>query len=192
MKKIAVFASGNGSNFQVIAEKVESGEIPAEICFLFCDKGNAFALERAEKLKIKTFAFSPKNFESRKQYEEAILELCRSYGVELIVLAGYMRIVGETLLTAYPNKIINIHPSLLPNFPGLHGIADAFEAGVEETGVTVHYIDNGVDTGPIIAQEKIKVEKEETLESLEEKIHAVEHVLYPRVLKEIISKRDKV
>ena len=108
----------------------------------------------------------------------------------MIVLAGYMRIVGEGLLSVYENKMINIHPSLLPNFPGLHGIRDAFEAGVKETGVTVHYIDRGVDTGPIIRQEKVMIEKEDTLATLEQKIHQIEHQIFPEVIANIVNMGD--
>ena len=109
---------------------------------------------------------------------------------ELIVLAGYMRIVGPTLLAAFPNRIINLHPSLLPSFPGKSGIADAFHYGVKVTGITIHYVDSGIDTGPIIAQEVVRIESEDTLESLEAKIHQLEHRVYPAVIAEIIHKGD--
>lgn len=117
----------------------------------------------------------------------ALLNLLKKNQIDLVILAGYMRIVGEKLLQAFPKRIINIHPALLPSFPGLHGIKDAFEAGVAETGVTVHYVDSGVDTGPVIAQEKVIIDKNDTLEILEEKIHAVEHGLYPAVIAKIIK-----
>ena len=184
--RIAIFASGNGSNFQVLAEAFRSGAIKGELRLLFCDQENAKVRARADQLKVKEVSFSPKSFESKKYYEQAILDLLREEAIDLIVLAGYMRIIGPTLLSQFERRIINIHPSLLPHFPGLHGVRDAFEAGVRETGITIHYVDTGVDTGPIIRQEKVQRADEDTLESLEAKIHAVEHRVYPEVLAEII------
>lgn len=188
--RIAVLASGSGSNFQAIAEAVQEKKIAAEIVLLFCDKKGAYVLERAENFGVPSVNFSPKDFSSKAEYEARLLDVLKEYDVELLVLAGYMRIMGPTILEAFPNRILNIHPSLLPNFPGLHGIKDAFEAQVAETGVTVHYVDAGVDTGPIIAQEKVTIAKEDTLEMLEEKIHAVEHQLYPRVVAEVVAKNQ--
>lgn len=189
--RMAILASGNGSNFQVLAEKVQTGEIPGEVVLLFSDQPQAFVLQRAAELGIHAETFSPKEFETKKEYEEKLLAILAKYQVDLVVLAGYMRIIGSGLLSAYPQKIINIHPSLLPAFPGLHGIKDAFEAGVSETGVTVHYIDSGVDTGPIIAQARVSIEATDTLASLEEKVHQVEHQLYPRVIKEIVENNQR-
>lgn len=189
--RLAILASGNGSNFEAIAQAVKAGDISAEIVLLFSDHRDAYVLERAKNNGIPAEAFELKEFENKKAYEAALLELLAEHQVDLIVLAGYMRIIGEGLLEAYPNRIVNIHPALLPNFPGLHGIKDAFEAKVTETGVTVHYIDSGVDTGPIIAQEAVAVDPEETLEQLEEKIHQVEHQLYPRVIAEIVKETSK-
>lgn len=186
--KIAVFASGNGSNFEAIAQAVKQGDIQGEIAVLFCDKKEAYVLERGKMHGIPCLSFSPKGFESKVTYEEKIKEKLAEYEVDLIVMAGYMRIVGETLLQAYPNKMINLHPSLLPSFPGLHGIKDAFEYGVKVTGITIHYIDAGVDTGPIIAQATTKILPTDTLASLEEKIHQLEHEWYPKVLAEIMQK----
>jgi phosphoribosylglycinamide formyltransferase-1 len=185
--KLAVFASGSGSNFQAIAEAIQKGQLDAEIGLLFCDKKTAYVLQRAAALQIPAVTFSPKEFPSKEHYEQAILQLLEENEIELVVLAGYMRIIGATLLTHFTNRMINIHPSLLPAFPGTHGIQDAFEAGVAETGVTIHYIDAGVDTGPIIAQEKVLVTKEDSLTTLTEKIHAIEHRLYPIVLQKLIT-----
>lgn len=189
--RIAVFASGNGSNFQVIADAIKNQEIDGEIVLLFSDNREAKVLSRAEKLAIPTHSFSPKDFSDKSTYEAEILHLLEENDVAFIVLAGYMRLIGPALLEAYPERIINIHPSLLPAFPGLHGIKDAFEAGVAETGVTVHYIDRGIDTGPIIAQEKVQIEPQDTLATLEEKIHQTEHRLYPAVLKRIIKEKGQ-
>ncbi|MTD41771.1 phosphoribosylglycinamide formyltransferase [Erwinia sp. CPCC 100877] len=185
--KLAIFASGSGSNFQAIAEAVQKQQLAAEIVLLFCDQKAAHVLQRAAALQIPAVAFSPKDFDSKEQYEAAILQLLEEKEVELIVLAGYMRIIGATLLSRFANRMINIHPSLLPSFPGTHGIQDAFEAGVAETGVTIHYVDAGVDTGPIIAQERVAITAEDTLATLTEKIHAIEHRLYPIVLQKLIT-----
>lgn len=190
MMKIAIFASGNGSNFEAIAQAIEKQDIQAEIAVLFCDQKSAFVLERAAKYQVPTVSFSPKDFPSKVDYENEIKRTMHEFDVELIVLAGYMRIVGLTLLEAFPKKIINLHPSLLPSFPGLHGIQDAFDYGVKVSGITIHYIDEGVDTGPIIAQATTEITAEDTLESLEEKIHQLEHYWYPKVLGEIIQKES--
>lgn len=185
--KIAVFASGNGSNFEAIAKNINQGEIEGAIVLVFSDRTDAYVLERAKSLQIPVRSFSPKQFANKVEYEREILKELEAKEVELLVLAGYMRLIGPTLLNAYPNRILNIHPALLPEFPGLHGIRDAFEAGVKQTGVTVHYVDNGVDTGPILAQKRVNIEENETLASLELKIHQAEHQLYPEVVQEVIQ-----
>lgn len=185
--KIAVFASGNGSNFEAIVKIMNQGEIEGAIVLVFSDRTDAYVLERAKSLQIPVRSFSPKQFTNKVEYEREILKELEAKEVELLVLAGYMRLIGPTLLNAYPNRILNIHPALLPEFPGLHGIRDAFEAGVKQTGVTVHYVDNGVDTGPILAQKRVNIEENETLASLELKIHQAEHQLYPEVIQDVIQ-----
>ncbi|MFC0361166.1 phosphoribosylglycinamide formyltransferase [Enterococcus canintestini] len=189
--RIAVLASGNGSNFEALADFFQKEKLPAEIALVFSDKKDAFVLKRAEKFNVPTFHLAPKDFPDKKAYETALLALLQLEKIDLIVLAGYMRIIGEGLLTAFPKKIINIHPSLLPAFPGLHGIKDAYDYGVKVTGVTVHYIDAGVDTGPIIAQAPVSIDSEDDLTTLEAKIHQVEHQLYPEVLKKIVMSKGK-
>ena len=190
--KVAVFASGNGSNFQALVDYFRENKLPDTFEWLFCDQPNAFVLERAEKLHVPFHFFSPKEFSSKREYEEKILEILVEKEIELIVLAGYMRIIGPTLLYAYESRIINIHPSLLPDFPGLHGIRDAFAAKVKETGITIHYIDKGIDTGPVIHQETIEITKEDTLDSLEAKIHQIEHQTYPKIIEAVIKEMQKV
>ncbi|MBU9721256.1 MULTISPECIES: phosphoribosylglycinamide formyltransferase [Bacillaceae] len=185
--KLAVFASGSGSNFEAIVGAVHAGDIAGTVQVLICDKGDAFALERAERLCIPAYVLEPRKYGSKVEYEEAVLQVLRSYEVELIILAGYMRLVGDTLLSAYENRIINIHPSLLPAFPGLDAIGQAFDAGVKITGVTVHYVDAGMDTGPIIAQEAVKVEDSDNKEAVQRKIQAVEHSLYPKTVQHVIE-----
>ena len=187
--RIAVYASGNGSNFQAIAEAIASKQVDATICFLFCDNPKAYVIERAKKLGVPFKVFSPRNYENRAAYERELLNQLELHAVDLIVLAGYMRIIGPTLLRAYANRILNIHPSLLPSFPGKSSIQDAFDANEKETGVTVHFVDEGVDTGPIIAQEKVIILPEDTLDSLETRIHQVEHRLFPQVIQKVIKNK---
>ncbi|GFH41783.1 phosphoribosylglycinamide formyltransferase [Lactococcus hodotermopsidis] len=181
--KLAVFASGSGTNFENLVKK----GIPVE--FLFTDKRGAKALERAEKLGVSAYCFELKEFESKVDYETAILTLLAKHEIDLIVLAGYMKIVSPTLLNVYSGRIINIHPAYLPEFPGAHGIADAWHARVSESGVTVHYVDNGIDTGEIIAQRRVPILPNDTLESFESRIHDMEYVLYPEVLKRMMLKK---
>ncbi|MED3662473.1 phosphoribosylglycinamide formyltransferase [Ureibacillus sp. FSL K6-8385] len=185
--KIAVFASGSGTNFQAIQEAIERGELDAKIEILVTDKPEAYVVKRAEKFGIPVFSFSPKNYESKAAYETEIAKILEEKEVEWIVLAGYMRLVGETLLSKYPNKIVNIHPSLLPAFPGKDAIGQALRHGVKVTGVTVHYVDEGMDTGPIIAQKAVEV-VEGDREATEERIHQVEHELYPNTLKQLFER----
>ncbi|NQJ21951.1 phosphoribosylglycinamide formyltransferase [Streptococcus suis] len=184
MKRIAVFASGNGSNFQVIAEQFE-------VTFVFSDHRNAYVLERAEKLGVPTFTFELKEFADKQTYEEALIQLLDQHQIDLLVLAGYMKIVGPTLLAQYEGRIINIHPAYLPEFPGAHGIEDAWNAGVAESGVTVHWVDSGVDTGQIIKQVRVPRLVDDHLEQFEERIHAAEYQLYPTVLEELGVERKK-
>ncbi|WP_225743076.1 phosphoribosylglycinamide formyltransferase [Marinilactibacillus sp. Marseille-P9653] len=189
--KIAVFASGNGSNFEVIAEAIQNGSINAELSLLICDQPEAYVLKRAEAKAIPATVLQPKQYQTKKEFETVLLKHLENHEIDLIILAGYMRIIGKTLLDKYTERIINIHPSLLPEFPGKSGIEDAFTAGVSETGVTVHLVDQGVDTGPILSQQKVMVESDETLESLEEKIHKLEHLMYPNVIQTYIEKLQK-
>ncbi|WP_205396380.1 phosphoribosylglycinamide formyltransferase [Streptococcus lutetiensis] len=178
MKKIAVFASGNGSNFQVIAE-----QFPVE--FVFSDHRDAYVLERAEKLGVTAHTFELKEFDSKAAYEEAIVALLEKYDIDLVCLAGYMKIVGPTLLKAYEGRIINIHPAYLPEFPGAHGIDDAWEAGVDQSGVTIHWVDSGVDTGTVIKQVRVPRLAGDTIDSFEARIHENEYKLYPEVLESL-------
>jgi phosphoribosylglycinamide formyltransferase 1 len=148
------------------------------------DKPWSRAVERARQAGVPVFAAEPKAFASKSAYEEAILLKLHEHGVDGIALAGYMRIVGSVLLQAYRGRIVNLHPSLLPAFPGKSAIADALSAGAKETGVTVHYIDEGIDTGPIIAQWRIPIPEGIHIEALTERVHHIEHLLYPVVIGE--------
>lgn len=187
MKKIAVFASGSGSNFQAIIDAVKESKLHAEISLLVCDKREAFCIERAGQAGIPQFVFTAKNYADKADYERAILRELEGLGVDFIVLAGYMRLIGTTLLRSYEGRIVNIHPSLLPAFPGKDAIGQALAAKVKVSGVTVHFVDEGMDTGPIIAQKAIEINASETKESLQAKIHAIEHELYPTVLQNLLN-----
>ena len=187
MKKIAVFASGFGSNFQAIIEAVKSNNLQAEIALLVSDKPKCKAVERARENHIDTFTFVAKDYADKVAYETAIMEELRRRDVDYIVLAGYMRYIGEVLLTNYPMKIINLHPALLPSFPGAHGIADAYNHGVKVFGITIHFVDEGVDTGKIIDQFAFHAEGMETLDEIETHIHQLEHQYFPITINKVIN-----
>ncbi|GIP38950.1 phosphoribosylglycinamide formyltransferase [Paenibacillus sp. J31TS4] len=190
---IAVFASGDGSNFQALADAAAAGRLGgAEIALLVCDKPQARVVERAREAGIPSFVFRPKDYPSRAAYEADIVRELESRGVELVVLAGYMRLLTETLLTPYENRIVNVHPSLLPAFPGLDALGQALAHGAKVTGVTVHYVDGGMDTGPIIAQRAIPIAEDDTAETLAERVHAVEHVLYGEAVRVIAEGRVRL
>lgn len=184
--KFAVFASGSGTNFQAIYDAVQEGNLNGEAVLVVTDKPDAIVVERAEKAGIETLAIKPVDFPSKAAYEQAILEKLKEQDVEWIVLAGYMRLIGDVLLAAFPNRIINIHPSILPAFPGKDAIGQAIEHGVKVTGVTVHFVDAGMDTGTIIAQQAVDV-VEGNRKKTEERIHAVEHALYSEALQQLFG-----
>lgn len=187
MIDLAVFCSGNGSNFEALCEAAERNKLGARIAVMVCDNPAAFALERAFKHGIPTVVLSPKLFKARKDYEKLIVRILKSQKVDVIALAGFMRLFSRYFIKAYRGRIVNIHPSYLPAFKGAHAIRDAFEAGAKETGVTVHLVNEKVDSGKILEQEKVKIAASDTLASLEKRIHAVEHKLYPRALRSFIK-----
>ncbi|MBE6213638.1 MAG: phosphoribosylglycinamide formyltransferase [Rikenellaceae bacterium] len=184
--KIAIFASGYGSNFEAIARATLCGEIDAEVALLVCDKPSARVVEVARELDIRSFVFSARDFSSKAEYEARIVEQLVAAKVELVCLAGYMRIVGETLLKAYAGRIINLHPSLLPSFKGAHAIKDALEYGVKVFGATIHYVDETLDGGKIIAQQAIAYDGND-LNEVTQMIHAVEHRLYIDTIKKLLK-----
>ncbi|EKN71577.1 phosphoribosylglycinamide formyltransferase [Neobacillus bataviensis LMG 21833] len=190
MKRIAVFASGSGSNFQAIVDVTQSGLLPADISLLVCDQPKAYVIERARENGISQFVFSAKDYQSKAAYEKEISKLLQNLNIDIIVLAGYMRLIGSTLLKEYEGRIVNIHPSLLPAFPGKDAIGQALAAKAKWTGVTVHFVDEGMDTGPIIVQERIRIEENETRESLQKKIQRVEHKLYPSILHMLLTQGE--
>lgn len=177
MKRIAIFASGNGSNFEALAAACEQGRINARTVLCVCDHPGAYVTERAKKKGIPTLELRPKSYASKEEYESVILEELKKEKVDFICLAGYMRIIGHTLLDEYAGRIINIHPSLLPAFPGVDAIGQALDYGVKVFGVTVHYVDQTLDGGKIISQAAIPYEGCDR-EELEAMVHAHEHALY--------------
>lgn len=181
--KIGVLASGRGSNFQSIIDSIESGYLKAEIGVLVTDNPEAFALERAKKHRIEHLVMVPGRFRSKDDYFRQIAQELKRREIGLVALAGFMRIVRKPLIDAFPNKIMNIHPALLPSFPGLHGQRQACAYGVKLSGCTVHFVDEGMDTGPIIIQAAVAVTEDDTEESLSERILKFEHKIYPRAIK---------
>ncbi|WP_018923596.1 phosphoribosylglycinamide formyltransferase [Salsuginibacillus kocurii] len=190
MTRIALFASGSGSNVEAILEAVADGRLDVEPVLVFSNRADAGVLARAERYDVATAVRMPRDYADKRAYEEDVLAILQAYEVETIVLAGYMRLMGETLLEAYEGRIINIHPSLLPAFPGKDAIGQAWEAGVKVSGVTVHYVDEGMDTGPIIAQEAVRIHPTDSLASLTRAIQAVEHRLYPETLQQLWGKKE--
>ncbi|HLR79270.1 MAG TPA: phosphoribosylglycinamide formyltransferase [Bacillota bacterium] len=182
--KACVFASGTGSNFEAIMNESDLG---CDIVLLVCDQPGAKVIDKAARQDIPTFVFDAKAFDSKADYERKLIQILHEHGVEWIFLAGYMRIVGPTLLQAYEGKIVNIHPSLLPAFPGIDAIGQAYREGVKVTGVTVHFIDEGIDTGPIIAQQAVNVLPDDTIDTLKKRIQQVEHKLYPQVIQQLVK-----
>ncbi len=181
-------ASGSGSNFAAIVEGCQSGKISAEVVGLIGDKPWAKVFSRAENLMVANELIELKDCNSKSEYETKIIEQFQTWQVDLICLAGYMKIVDQTLLSAYSGKIINIHPSLLPNYPGKDGLGDALRAGETTVGVTVHYVDELIDHGEIILQASFSVVGME-LEAIETKLHQVEHELYVQAINKIISSK---
>ncbi len=187
MQKFAVFISGNGTNLQAIIDAVKAGEIAAELALVVSDREEAYGLQRAERAGIKTLVFNPKNYTNRQSVDRDIVMALKELRIDFIVLAGYMRLFTPFFIKEYKNNILNVHPALLPSFKGVDGIKDAFTYGAKVTGVTVHFVDEKMDHGPIIAQEAVKVAEEDTIETLAAKIHAIEHKIYPRVIKMFVD-----
>lgn len=181
--RIAVFASGQGTNFQSLVDAANRGELGgAEIALLVCDKPQAPVVKRAENAGVEHFLFQPKQYNSREDYEREIAAELQKRNIDLIVLAGYMRLLTSVLVEPYEGRMINIHPSLLPAFPGVNAIGQAFDYGVKVTGATVHFVDGGMDTGAIIAQRTVEIHEGESVDSVEERIHVVEKEMYPQVV----------
>jgi len=182
LKNIAVLASGNGSNFQAIVEAVKRGKIKANLKLLVSDNPEAYCLQRAVKAKVKAFIADRRDFSAKKDFEEQIILKLKSEKIDLIVLAGFMRLLSAEFIRKYRGRILNIHPSLLPAFKGARAIKDAFDYGAKVSGVTVHFVDEETDHGPIILQEPLEIKAGWVLKELEKNIHGLEHKIYPRAI----------
>ncbi len=196
---IGVLASGRGSNFQSIIDAVEAGTLKAKIVLLITDNPNAYAVERARKHGIEPLIMVPNQYGTRNEYYKAVVQELRIREIGLVVLAGFMRIIGKPLIDAFRDRIMNIHPALLPSFPGLHGQKQAQEYGVRISGCTVHFVDEGMDTGPIIIQAAVPVSFEDTEDSLSERILKLEHKIFPEAIRlfsegrlEVIGRKVKI
>src|SRR5665648_34360 len=182
MINIGVLVSGRGTNLQAFIEAIEEGKIAGEIKVVMSDNPDAYALKRAQQYHIDTRYVDFKEFKNREDYDKEIIKILKEKKIELVVLAGYMRILSPYFIRSYKNKIINIHPALLPSFPGLHAQRQTLEYGAKVSGCTVHFVDEGVDSGPIILQKAVEVSDDDTEESLAEKILKEEHQIYPRAI----------
>jgi len=193
MANIAVLSSGRGSNLQAIIDSVESGFIPrSRIVAVISDKEDAYALERAKSHKIEAIHLDPKAYMTRQEYDQKVADLLIKRKTDLILLAGYMRIVTPVLLNAFKNKVLNIHPALLPSFPGLCAQKQALEWGVKVTGCTVHFVDAEVDHGPIIIQAAVPVLEEDKEEDLAKRILEQEHLIYPQAIQWFVEGRLRI
>ncbi|MFC1667077.1 phosphoribosylglycinamide formyltransferase [Candidatus Omnitrophota bacterium] len=189
---IAVFCSGSGTNLQAIIDAEKRGHIKADLRLVVSDVKDSFALTRAKNTGIKTLVVERKDFQSKKEFERKILKNLKKENIDLIVLAGYMKLLSEDFINEYKNRILNIHPALLPSFKGTHGIKDAFLYGVKVTGPTVHFVTADMDAGPIIAQSIVVVTEDDTEETLAEAIHLEEHKIYPRAIQLFVEDRLKI
>jgi phosphoribosylglycinamide formyltransferase-1 len=187
--KIGVLGSGRGSNFVAIADAIERGEVNAEVVLVGSDVADAMILKEASKRNLPTYICKTSRFKTKlePEIEQNLAHALKEAGAEIIVLAGYMRVVKESLLQTFPGRILNIHPSLLPKFPGLKAWEQALLAGEKETGCTVHWVNNVIDGGQIIVQAKVPVLSDDTAETLHQRIHGAEHKLYPKVIQDIAT-----
>ncbi len=191
-KRIAVLASGFGSNLQAIIDYTKSNDLNGDIVLVFSNNEHARALDRAKENNIKAIFMDSSEYSDRKQYDTKTIELLEREKIDLIVLAGYMLVLSREFVCKFKNKIINIHPALLPSFKGTHGIKDAFDYGVKVTGVTVHFVEEELDSGPIIIQKAVIVDQGDSVEELESKIHRVEHQIYPLAVKYFCEDRLEI
>jgi len=180
---VAVLASGSGTNLEAIARAIEDGELPAKIVLVLSDNPGAFALERARRRGIPARVVLLSDYPDRPSYDREIVQALEEARADLVALAGYMKLAGPELVRAFSGRIMNIHPALLPSFPGTHGARDALEHGVKVSGVTVHFVDEGLDTGPIIVQEAVPVEEGDDEETLHNRIHQAEYRQYPKAIR---------
>ena len=192
MNRLAIFVSGSGTNMENLVRRIRGERMDCEAALVVCDDPEAPALEKAKRLGVEAAVVERKKFETKAAFEAEILRRLEQNKIDWIALAGFMRILSPEFVRRTAGRLINIHPSLLPEFPGAHAIRDAFGAKVRETGVTVHFVDEGVDTGPVILRKKVPVDPKDTLESLEAKIHAAEYEIYPEALRLVLSGKVKL
>ena len=190
--KLGVLISGSGTNLQAIIDRIADGTLDATIELVVSSRPSAYGLKRAEAAGLQTLTLSKEIYADPEQADEIIAAELRRRGVDYVIMAGYMRKVHDPILAAFPNRVVNLHPALLPSFPGAHAIADAYERGVKVTGVTVHFANADYDAGPIIAQRALPVEESWSVEELEEHIHQIEHELYPEVVGLLAAGRVRV
>ncbi len=187
MKKLVIFASGNGSNFQAILSAIDNKTLDAAIVGLICDKADAFCLTRAQNHGIPFVVFQRSEYESKIAMDEAILKQCQAWQADWLVLAGYMRILTSVLIQAYPKRIINIHPSLLPKYKGKDALGQALAHHETTLGISIHYVDEGMDTGELIAQLPFQIKADQSKEDIEQTLHHLEHEFYPLILQRLIK-----
>ncbi len=192
MIALGVLVSGGGTNLQAIIDAIDAGELDARIAMVVSSNPDAFGIERARRAGIDTLVMQVADYADPAAADARIADALKGAGVDYVAMAGYMRMVTPVLLDAFPNRVINLHPALLPSFPGAHGIADAFDYGVKFTGITVHFANAEMDAGPIIAQRCVEVRESDTLDTLEARIHEAEHELYPQVLQLVAQGRVAV
>ena len=192
MIKLGVLISGSGTNLQAIIDRIADGTLDASIELVVSSRADAYGLLRAQAAGIQTLTMDKSFYDEDNTADRIIASEMRYRNVDYILMAGYMRMVHEPLLAAFENRVVNIHPALLPSFKGAHGIQDAYDYGVKVTGVTVHFADNRYDCGPIIAQRALAVQEGWTVDELEAEIHKIEHVLYPEVVGLLAADRVRV
>ncbi len=190
--KLGVLLSGSGTNLQAIIDRIEDGSLDATIELVVSSRPSAYGLKRAEAAGLQTMTLSKDIYADPLLADEVIATELKMHDVDYVIMAGYMRMVHEPLLAAFPNRVVNLHPALLPSFKGAHAIQDAYDYGVKVTGVTVHFADDKYDCGPIIAQQALVVEEGWTVDELEEHVHAIEHVLYPDTIQLLAEGRVHV
>jgi len=189
---IAVLCSGSGTNLQAIIDSIKSGYVRATIAVVVSDKKDAYALERARRAGVDAVTIEPAKFKTRQDFDTAMAKVLKEKKVELVVLAGFMRLLSPYFIKEYKDRILNVHPALLPAFKGTHGIKDALEYGVRITGATVHFVDDKLDNGPVILQRAVEVKQDDTEDTLLERVHKEEHRIYPEAIKLFVEGKLKV
>ena len=192
MIKLGVLCSGRGTDLQSIIDAIANGKLNAQIAVVLTDKPKVMALERAEKAGIKNICIDRKSFDNKTDFESAILKELKNAEVDLVVLAGFMRILSPEFVHEYKERIMNIHPSLLPSFPGAHAHRDVLAYGVKVSGCTVHFVDEGTDSGPIIMQAAVEVKDDDTEETLAARVLEQEHIIYPKAIQLYVEGRLKI